>query len=39
MMPRKPFPHPEDEQKLNAPIPGIYPNAIMPDAGKGHPTN
>jgi hypothetical protein len=38
MMPRKPFPHPEDEQKLNAPVPGIYPNAIVPDAGKGDGT-
>ncbi|WP_103932977.1 M20/M25/M40 family metallo-hydrolase [Bryocella elongata] len=28
MMPRKPFPHPEDENKLRAPIPGLYPNAI-----------
>jgi len=28
MMPRKPFPHPEDEQKLRAPIPGIYPGAV-----------
>jgi carboxypeptidase Q len=28
MMPRKPFPHPENEQKLMAPIPGIYPNAV-----------
>jgi len=27
MMPRKPFPHPEDENKLRAPIPGLYPNA------------
>jgi len=35
MMPRKPFPHPENEQKLSAPIPGIYPNAVVPDAGKG----
>ena len=36
MMPRKPFPHPEDEQRLSAPIPGIYPNAVVPapDAGK-----
>jgi hypothetical protein len=25
MMPRKPFPHPEMEKKLRAPIPGIYP--------------
>jgi hypothetical protein len=28
MMPRKPFPHPEDEQKLAAPLKGIYPNAV-----------
>ncbi len=35
MMPRKPFPHPENEQKLSAPIPGIYPNAVPPpDSGK-----
>ncbi len=35
MMPRKPFPHPENDQKLNAPVPGIYPNAIPPpDNGK-----
>jgi carboxypeptidase Q len=27
MMPRKPFPHPENEQKLTAPIPGLYPGA------------
>jgi hypothetical protein len=30
MMPRKPFPHPELEQKLSAPIDGIYPNAVPP---------
>ena len=35
MMPRKPYPHPENDKKLNAPLPGIYPNAIVPDAGKG----
>jgi hypothetical protein len=35
MMPRKPFPHPENERKLNAPIENIYPNAVVPDAGKG----
>jgi len=29
MMPRKPFPHPEDEQKLAAPLKGIYPNAVQ----------
>lgn len=30
MMPRKPFPHPERDHELNAPIPNIYPNA-QPD--------
>ena len=29
MMPRKPFPHPEDELKLGAPLKGIYPNAVQ----------
>jgi hypothetical protein len=29
MMPRKPFPHPEDEQRLAAPLKGIYPNAVQ----------
>jgi hypothetical protein len=33
MMPRKPFPHPEDEQKLMAPIPGLYPGATAPPDG------
>jgi hypothetical protein len=28
MMPRKPFPHPELEKKLSAPIEGIFPNAV-----------
>ncbi|MGA7156754.1 MAG: M20/M25/M40 family metallo-hydrolase [Acidobacteriaceae bacterium] len=27
MMPRKPFPHPELDKELNAPLKGIYPNA------------
>jgi carboxypeptidase Q len=27
MMPRKPFPHPELDQKMDAPLKGIYPNA------------
>jgi len=27
MMPRKPFPHPENEKKATEPIPGIYPGA------------
>ena len=36
MMPRKPFPHPEDERKLSAPIPGIYPGSTgAPDDGPG----
>ena len=30
MMPRKPFPHPELDKQLSAPIPGIYPNAVEP---------
>jgi len=30
MMPRKPFPHPELEKQLSAPIPDIYPNAVAP---------
>jgi len=34
MMPRKPFPHPENERQLSAPIPGIYPNAVEPPAGS-----
>jgi len=36
MMPRKPFPHPELDRQQSAPIPGIYPNAVVPapDAGK-----
>jgi carboxypeptidase Q len=28
MMPRKPYPHPELDQKMSAPLKGIYPNAI-----------
>ena len=35
MMPRKPFPHPEQDKERNAPLPGLYPNAVpAPDAGK-----
>ena len=30
MMPRKPFPHPELDKQMSAPIPGIYPNAVEP---------
>jgi carboxypeptidase Q len=33
MMPRKPFPHPELEKQMTAPIPGIYPNAVPPVDG------
>ena len=36
MMPRKPFPHPEDEKRLTAPIPNIYPNAV-PSADDDKP--
>ncbi len=39
MMPRKPFPHPENEQKLTAPIPNIYPNAIVPPPDSGKPNS
>jgi Zn-dependent M28 family amino/carboxypeptidase len=34
MMPRKPFPHPEDEKQLTAPIPGLYPGATEPADGE-----
>ena len=34
MMPRKPFPHPETDRERSAPLKGIYPNAVSPDAGK-----
>ncbi len=37
MMPRKPFPHPEREHELNAPIPNIYPNAQVPPPDNGKP--
>jgi hypothetical protein len=30
MMPRKPFPHPELERQMTAPLPDIYPNAVPP---------
>jgi len=30
MMPRKPFPHPELDKQMSAPIQGIYPNAVEP---------
>ncbi len=34
MMPRKPFPHPEDEKRLTDPIPNVYPNAVPPPTGS-----
>jgi hypothetical protein len=35
MMPRKPFPHPEKEKEMTAPIQGIYPNAVpLPEDAK-----
>ncbi len=32
MMPRKPLPQPDQEEKKRAPIPGIFPGAVAPDA-------
>ena len=37
MMPRKPFPHPEDEPRLSAPIENLYPNAAPPAPDSGKP--
>jgi hypothetical protein len=37
MMPRKPFPHPELEKQLTAPIPNLYPNAVVPPPDSGKP--
>ena len=35
MMPRKAFPHPEQDKQRSTPLPGLYPNAAAaPDAGK-----
>jgi hypothetical protein len=35
MLPRKPLPHPENEEKLRAPIPDLFPGAVPPpDSGK-----
>ena len=35
MMPRKPMPQPDQEEKLRAPIPDLYPGAVPPpEAGK-----
>ena len=30
MMPRKPFPHPEKEREMMAPLPGVFPGAVPP---------
>ena len=35
MIPRKPLPHPELVEQQSKPLPGLYPTAILPDAGKG----
>jgi hypothetical protein len=32
MMPRKPLPQPDQEEKKRAPIPGIFPGAVAPEA-------
>jgi hypothetical protein len=37
MMPRKPFPHPENERKLTAPLENIYPNVPVPAPDNGKP--
>ena len=35
MMPRKPYPHPEQDRERNAPLKNLFPTAVpMPDAGK-----
>ena len=35
MMPRKPYPHPEQDRDRNAPLKNLFPTAVpMPDAGK-----
>lgn len=35
MMPRKPFPRPEEDKRRSAPLPKLFPNAVPePDAGK-----
>jgi hypothetical protein len=37
MMPRKPFPHPELDRQKNAPIPNLYPDAVVPPPDSGKP--
>jgi len=34
MLPRKPLPNPEQEQKLREPLPGIFPGAATPEEKK-----
>jgi carboxypeptidase Q len=34
MLPRKPLPNPEQEQKLREPLPGIFPGAMAPEEKK-----
>jgi carboxypeptidase Q len=34
MIPRKPLPHPELQEQHTKPLPGLYPTAVLPDAGK-----
>jgi carboxypeptidase Q len=38
MIPRKPLPHPELQEQQTKPLPGLYPTAVLPDAGKGPET-
>jgi hypothetical protein len=34
MLPRKPLPNPEQEQKLREPLEGIFPGAVLPAEEK-----
>jgi carboxypeptidase Q len=34
MLPRKPLPQPDQEEKKRAPIPGIFPGAVVPEPEK-----
>ena len=34
MLPRKPLPNPELEQKMREPLPGIFPGAVVPEEKK-----
>jgi carboxypeptidase Q len=38
MIPRKPLPHPELQEQHTKPLPGLYPTAVLPEAGKGSQT-